>query len=106
MAAGLGRHTAGFYVRRAHRLLGQPPPPLPRPWSARFADWRLRLHAGGRMVGLQQATRVVAHELQALRQAMGTPAARRLLDPGWYGRHLRRLRGAPGGWHGKPLGLD
>ena len=106
MAAGLGRHTAGFYVRRAHRLLGQPPPPLPWPWGARFADWRWHLHARGRMVGLQQATRVVAHELQALRQAMGTPAAPRLLDPGWYGRHLRRLRGPPGGWRGDRLGLD
>lgn len=106
IAADLGRHRAGFYVRRAHRLLGRPPPPLPLPFGARFADWRWRLHAGGRMLGLQRATRVMAHEVQVLRQVVGTPATRRLLDPAWYGRHLRRLRGPTGGWHGDRLGLD
>jgi Uncharacterised nucleotidyltransferase len=103
IAADLGGHSAGFYVRRAHRLLGQPPPPLPWPLGARLADWRWRLHARGKMVGLQQATRVMAHELQALRQVIGTPATRRLLDLGWYGRHLRRVRRASGGWHGNRL---
>ena len=97
IAADVGRHSAGFYVRRAHRLFGEAPPPLPWPVGARFADWRWGLHAQGKMIGLQRATRVIAHELQALWQVAGTPAARRLLDPRWYGRHLRRLRGATGG---------
>jgi hypothetical protein len=98
IAADVGRHSAGFYVRRAHRLFGEAPPPLPWPVGARFADGRWELHAQGKMIGLQRATRVIAHELQALWQVAGTPAARRLLDPRWYGRHLRRLRGATGGW--------
>ena len=106
IAADLGAHSAGFYVRRAHLLLGRPPPPLPLPIGARFADWRWRLHARGKMVGLQQAARMMAHELQALRQIVGTSATRRLLDPGWYGRHLRRLRAPSGGWRGDRLGLD
>jgi hypothetical protein len=98
IGADVGRHSAGFYVRCAHRLLGLTPPPLPWPLGARFADWRWRCHARGKMVGLQRASRVLALELQALRQVIGTPASRRLLDPRWYGRHLRRVRGATEGW--------
>jgi hypothetical protein len=67
IAADLGAHSAGFHVRRAHLPLGRPPPPLPLPIGARFADWRWCLHARGKRVGLQHATRVIAHELQALR---------------------------------------
>jgi Uncharacterised nucleotidyltransferase len=98
IAADVGRHSAGFYVGRAHRLFGALPPPLPWPVGAHFADWRWGLHAQGKLIGLQQATRVIAHELQTFWAVAGTPASRRLLEPRWYMRHLRRLRGAAGGW--------
>jgi hypothetical protein len=55
------------------------------------------------MLWLQRTTRLIAHELQLLSYIVHNPAwrrrpARRLLDPGWYGRHLRSLRGIARRW--------
>jgi hypothetical protein len=102
IAADVGRHSAGFYVRRAHLVFSQSPPPLAWPLGARLADRRWRWHARGRMLWLRRSTRIVAHELRFLSEAMHNPSwrrrpVRRLLDPRWYRARLGRVRAASGG---------
>ncbi len=101
LTTDIGSNRAGFYVRRAHLLFGQRPPPIGWPLGARLADRRWIMHANGRMARLRPATRLLAYGAQGLQQFMESSAERRwslrrLAAAEWYVERWRAF--ADRGW--------